>query len=134
VTRHEGWLVSMPVVVLILGLALAGGGIAGQRRFSRLARATRVPGTIVGSERRSAGRTMADFPVVEFQALDGTTMRATVPQGRVLTRPKVGRHVRVSYDPSRPAVAYIGSAGLRFGCYLFIIVGLGLVALAASQL
>jgi Protein of unknown function (DUF3592) len=124
----------MPVVVLILGFALAGAGIAGQRHFSRLAKTGRVPGTIVGSERRFAGRTMANFPIVEFRTLDGRPMRVTVPQGRVFSRPKVGQYVRVIYEPSKPAVAYIASAGVRYGCYIFIIGGLGIVALSASQL
>ena len=124
----------MTVALLVLGLALATGGIAGQRRFRRLARATGVSGTIVDYEDRFNGRSGASFPVVDFHTLNGTTMRVTMRQGRLFTYPRVGSQVKVIYDPAKPDVAYIDSAGLRYGSSLFVIVGLGLVVLSASRL
>jgi hypothetical protein len=44
---------------------------------------------------------------------------------------KVGQPVRVIYDPAKPEVAYIGSPGLRYGLYRFVIAGLGVVAMVA---
>jgi hypothetical protein len=124
----------MTVALLILGLALASGGIAGQRRFRRLARATGVSGTIVDYEDRFTGRSGASFPVVDFRTLKGTTMRVTMRQGRLFTYPRVGSQVKVIYDPAKPDVAYIDSAGFRYGSSVFVVVGLGLVVLSALQL
>ena len=124
----------MTVALLVLGLALASGGIAGQHRFRRLARATGVSGTIVDYEDRFTGRSGASFPVVDFHTVNGTTMRVTMRQGRLFTQPRVGSQVKVIYNPAKPDVAYIDSAGLRYGSFLFVIVGLALVVLSASQL
>lgn len=117
---------------LLLGLAFIVGGVIGQRRTDRLAKATSVPGTIVGFERRSTGRAMASFPTVDFRTLTGADKRVTIPQGRVLTRVKIGQPVSVIYDPAKPDVAYIGSLRLRYGCYVFVIFGFGVVALAVA--
>jgi hypothetical protein len=122
------------VALLVLGLALASGGIARQHRFRRFAKATGVSGTIVDYEDRFTGRSGASFPVVDFHTLNGTTMRVTVPQGRLFTQPRVGSQVKVIYNPAKPDVAYIDSAGLRYGSSLFVLAGLGLVILSASQL
>lgn len=120
--------------MLVLGLALATGGIAGQRRFRRLARATGVSGTIVDYEDRFTGRSGASFPVVDFHTVNGTAKRVTMRQGRLFTYPRVGSQVKVIYNPARPDVAYIDSAGLRYGPAIFVVVGLGLIVLSASQL
>jgi hypothetical protein len=124
----------MTVAVLVLGLALASGGVAAQRRFRRLARATGVSGTIVDYEDRFTGRSGASFPVVLFHTLNGTTKRVTMRQGRLFSFPRVGSQVKVIYDPAKPDVAYIDSAGFRYGSSVFVIVGLGLVVLSALQL
>ena len=124
----------MPVALLVLGLALASGGIAWQRRSRRLARATGVSGTVVDYEDRFTGRSGASFPVVAFHTLNGKTMRVTMRQGRLFSYPQVGSQVKVIYDPAKPEVAYIDSAGFRYGYAVFVIVGLGLVVLSASQL
>jgi hypothetical protein len=124
----------MPVAVLVLGLALVGGGVAWQRRSRRLARATGVSGTIVDYEDRFTGKSGASFPVVAFHTLNGKTMRVTMRQGRLFTYPRVGSQVKVIYDPAKPDVAYIDSAGFRYGSFAIVIVGLGLVILSASQL
>ena len=124
----------MNVAVLVLGLALASGGIAGQYRFRRLAKATGVSGTIVDYEDRFYGRSGASFPVVGFHTANGTTMRVTVRHGRLFSEPAVGSQVKVIYNPAKPDVAYIDSAGLRYGPVLIVVVGLALVALSASQL
>jgi hypothetical protein len=47
---------------------------------------------------------------------------------------QVGQPVSVIYDPAKPNVAYIGSLGLRYGCYVFAVFALGLVALASVAL
>jgi Protein of unknown function (DUF3592) len=124
----------MTVALLVLGLALASGGIAGQRRSRRLARATGVSGTIVDYEDRFTGKSGASFPVVDFLTLNGTTMRATMRQGRLFTYPRVGSQVKVIYDPAKPEVAYIDSAGFRYGFAVFVVVGFGLLILSALQL
>ena len=122
------------LALLVLGLALASGGIAGQRRFRRLARATGVSGTIVDYEDRFTGRSGASFPVVDYRTLKGKTMRVTMRGGRLFTYPTVGSQVKVIYDPAKPDVAYIDSVGVRYGSSVFVIVGLGLVVLSAFQL
>jgi Protein of unknown function (DUF3592) len=116
---------------LVFGLAFAVGGALAQRRIHRLAKATSVPGTIVGFE-RSTWRAQPRFPTVDFRTLMGDSKRVTVPQGKVLTRVKVGKPVTVIYDPAKPDVAYIGSVGLRYGCYLYVIFGLCFAALAGA--
>jgi hypothetical protein len=124
----------MTVALLVLGLALAGGGVAGQRRFRRLARATGVSGTIVGYEDRFTGRSGASFPVVDFRTRAGKPMRVTMRQGRLFSFPRVGSQVKVIYDPAKPDVAYIDSVGFRYGSLALVVVGLGLVVLSSSQL
>jgi hypothetical protein len=124
----------MTLAVLVLGLALASGGVAGQFRSRRLARATGVSGIVVDYEDRFTGRSGASFPVVAFHTLNGKTMRVTMRQGRLFTYPGVGSQVKVIYDPAKPEVAYIDSTGFRYGSAVFVIVGLGLVVLAATQL
>ena len=124
----------MPVAVLVLGLALVGGGVAWQRRSRRLARATGVSGTIVDYEDRFTGKSGATFPVVAFHTPNGKTMRVTMRQGRLFTYPRVGSQVKVIYDPAKPDVAYIDSAGFRYGSFAIVIVGLGLVVLSALRL
>jgi hypothetical protein len=113
---------------MILGLAAVGGGIYFLCRVHRMARAA---GTIVGFERRFAGKTDASFPVVSFRTLKGAEVRTMVPQGRILTRPKVGKHVTVFYNSANPADALIGYAGARFAGVVYIIFGLGLLILVA---
>ena len=124
----------MTVALLVVGLALASGGIAGQLRSRRLGRATGVSGTIVDYEDRFTGRSGASFPVVDFRTVNGRTMRVTMRQGRLFTYPRVGSQVKVIYDPAKPDVAYIDSAGYRYGSSVVVIVGLGLVVLSALQL
>ena len=124
----------MTIAVLVLGLALAGGGIVRQRRFRRLARATGVSGTIVDYEDRFTGRSGTSVPVVVFRTLNGKTMRVTMRQGRLFSFPSVGSQVKIIYDPAKPDVAYIDSAGFRYGALAVVVVGLGLVVLSALQL
>jgi hypothetical protein len=118
------------ILMTILGLAFTVGGILGQRRLSRLAKASNVPGAIVDSERQFTGKTMATFPTICFRTRTGAEVRVTVPQGKVFSRVKVGKSVRVIYDPAKPEEAYIASAGLRYGCYVFVGFGLGCLAVA----
>jgi uncharacterized protein DUF3592 len=124
----------MTVALLVVGLALASGGIAGQLRSRGLGRATGVSGTIGDYEDRFTGRSGASFPVVDFHTLNGRTMRVTMRQGRLFRYPRVGGQVKVIYDPAKPDVAYIDSAGYRYGSSVVAIVGLGLVVLSALQL
>jgi hypothetical protein len=124
----------MGVALLVLGLALAGGGVGWQRRSRRLARATGVSGTIVDYEDHFTGRSGASFPVVDFRTLNGKTMRVTMRQGRLFTYPRVGSQVKVIYDPAKPEVAYIDSAGFRYGSFVMVIVGLGLAILSVWHL
>jgi hypothetical protein len=98
-----------------------------------LARASGVPGTIVDVERRFTGKSSAYFPVVSFRTRDGAEVRAVAPQGKVFWSPKVGKPVKVIYDPADPPRAYIDSSGLRFGPVLFVVVGLGFLILATVQ-
>ncbi len=93
-----------------------------------------MSGTIVGYEDRFTGRSGASFPVVVFRTVTGTPMHVTMRQGRLFTQPRVGSLVKVIYNPAKPDVAYIDSAGLRYGSFLFVILGLALVVASASQL
>ena len=120
-------------LLLIAGLVVAGGGIAGLRRARRLARGPRAQGTITGVERHFTGRSGAYFPVLTFPALDGTEVRTTVPQGRILKAPRVGKQVKVLYDPANPARAFIDSPGLRYSGLFFLILGLVFLTLAIVQ-
>lgn len=45
------------LTIAVLVLAFIVGGVIGQRRIDRLAKATSVPGTVVGFERRSTAAT-----------------------------------------------------------------------------
>jgi len=92
-----------------------------------------VSGTVVDYEDRFFGRSGASFPVVAFHTRNGT-MRVTMRGGRLFTYPRVGSQVKVIYDPAKPDVAYIDSAGFRYGSSVFVVVGLGLVVLSALQL
>ena len=114
--------------VMIMGLAAVGSGIYFLRRLHGMARAS---GTIADFERHFMGETDANFPVVSFQGPDSHEIRAMVPQGRIFSRPKVGMHVRVFYDPTNSADVLIGSAGVRFGGIIYIVLGLGLLTLVA---
>lgn len=69
-----------------------------------------------------------------FHAVNGTTMRVTMRQGRLFMYPRVGSQVKVFYDPAKPDVAYIDSAGFRHGSSVFVVVCLGLAVLYALQL
>jgi Protein of unknown function (DUF3592) len=57
-----------------------------------------VAGTVVGRDRRHTGRDSWTYPVVEFTTRDGTAITCTFQQ---LSRPRIGRTVRIVYDPSR---------------------------------
>jgi hypothetical protein len=120
-------------LLLVAGLVVAGGGIAGLRRARRLARGARAQGTIAGSERHFTGKSGAYFPVLSFSTLDGTEMRTVVPQGRIFKAPRVGKQVKVLYDPANPADAFIDSPGLRYSGACFLILGLIFLALAIVQ-
>lgn len=120
-------------LLLVAGLVVAGGGIAGLRRTRRLARGARAQGTIAGFERHFTGRSGAYFPVLTFPTLDGTEVRTTVPQGRILRAPRVGKQVPVLYDPANPGHAFIDSPGLRYSGACFLILGLVFLALAIVQ-
>jgi|ERR1700722_9954900 hypothetical protein len=117
-------------LLLVAGLVVAGCGIAGLRHTRRLARGQ---GTIAGFERHFTGKSGAYFPVLSFLTLDGTEMRTMVPQGSIFKAPKVGKQVKVLYDPAKPAHAFIDSPGLRYSGPGFLILGLILLALAIVQ-
>ena len=120
-------------LLLIAGLVVTGGGIAGLRRTRRLAGGPRAQGTITGVERHFTGRSGAYFPVLTFPTLDGTEVRTTVPQGRILKAPQVGKQVKVLYDPANPARAFIDSPGIRYSGPFFLILGLVFLTLAIVQ-
>lgn len=61
-------------------------------------------------------------------------MRTGVQSGKVFHRPKVGKQVRVLYEPAKPAVAHIDSVGVRYTGLVFSVAGLGFFALAVAGL
>jgi Protein of unknown function (DUF3592) len=119
-------MIAAGLVMLVLGLALAGGAVAVHRRASRLAKTAQVQGTISGYERQFTGKTKAYFPEVSFQTLEGGDIKTVVPQGRIFSPPKVGKPVRVIYEPARPTDAYIYAFGARYSGIIFLIIGLGI--------
>jgi hypothetical protein len=83
-----------------LGLVVAGFGgsclvwLHGMRKLSD------VTGTVVAHDREWAGKGYWTYPVVEYTTRDGTLIRRTFRQ---LTRPRIGRKVRIIYHPDAPA-------------------------------
>jgi len=55
-----------------------------------------VTGTVVGRDRQFTGKSFWTYPVVEFTTRDGRLIRRTFRQA---ARPRVGRKLRIVYDP-----------------------------------
>lgn len=86
------------VLLAIVGLACVCWAADSLRWLRRMRKVSDVTGTVVGRDRRNAGRGSWTYPVVEFTTRDGTAIRRTFEQ---LSRPRIGRTVRIVYDPSR---------------------------------
>jgi hypothetical protein len=81
----------------IFGLVLTVGPISSLRWLQKMRRVSDVTGTVVGRDRRFTGIMYWTYPVVEFTTRDGTKIRRTFQH---LTRPRIGRKLRIVYDPS----------------------------------
>ncbi len=102
--------------VLLAGGLLIGGviglivGLYYRRRVRRLLRVGRdAEGTIVGLRREAAGEGVNWFPVVQFDAADGTRYAFTSEVGVVPLFRRKGQKVKVVYDPAMPMEAMIRS-------------------------
>jgi hypothetical protein len=81
----------------ILGLVITGRAASSLLWLQKMRRVSDVTGTVVGGDRLWTGRIYWTYPVVEFTARDGTQIHRTFRQ---LTRPGIGRTVRIVYDPA----------------------------------
>jgi len=85
------------LVLGVLGSVLAGSAGRTLIWLHRMRRLSDVSGTVVGRDRQFTGKSFWTYPVVEFTTRDGTVIRRTFPQA---ARPRVGRKLRIVYDPS----------------------------------
>ena len=91
----------------IIGLAV---GVIYRRRARRLLDVGRdAEGTIIDLRREAAGDGVGWFPVVEFDAHDGTRYAFTSEIGVVPLFRRKGQRLRVIYDPAMPMDAMIRS-------------------------
>ncbi len=123
-----------------LGLVLV--GMAGRWLLwlHRMRKVSDVTGTVVARDRQWTGKSYWTYPVVEYTAKDGTPIRRTFHQ---LARPRIGRKLRIVYDPSAPdgrrrststglflfsSEPVIYSAWMVFWVWLEIVAGLAFLA------
>lgn len=134
-------MVVLAVVTGIAGLLLAGGSGYQLLWLHRMRKLSDVTGTVVATDRQFTGKSNWTYPVVEYTTRDGTQIRRTFRQ---LTRPTIGRELRIVYDPRAPdgrgrttstGLPFVSkdpviySVGAVLACWLMIAVGLGLLAL-----
>ncbi len=100
------------VLLAIFGLVCIGLSARFLRWLRRMRRLSDVIGTVVGRDRQPTWRGYWTYPVVEFTTRDGAQIRRTFHQ---LTRPRIGRKLRIVYDPRALAAGrQRGSSGLVF--------------------
>jgi hypothetical protein len=113
-----------PVIVsLLLGFGLlAGAGSFYSSTRNLIATAQKVPGTVVGFERRSSKSGHSDYPVIEFTTTSGEIRRFTTSGAGDYAKSET---VDVLYDTDDPAKARVN---------VFIELWLGSLALGAFGL
>jgi hypothetical protein len=106
-------MVAIALLLAIIGLACTGLAASSLRWLHRMRKLSDVTGTVVGRDRQFTGKSYWTYPVVEFTTRDGTQIRRTFRQ---LTRPRIGRQLRIVYDPSTlpDGRARSTSSGLTF--------------------
>lgn len=123
-------------IVIGLGLTLIGLWLMQQARaFKRKALA--AEGRYVDATwRTSRVNRYTAYPVIEFQTADERTIQFEGRVGVPWARGKVGRSVKVLYDPAEPEEAVVDSVvELWFPALIFLLVGLGwLVTIAVLLL
>lgn len=92
-------MVAATIVLGTLGLVFGGAASRLLLRLHRMRRLSDVMGTVVARDRQFTGRGYWTYPVVEFMTRDGIQISRTFRQ---LVRPKLGRKLRIVYDPSQP--------------------------------
>jgi hypothetical protein len=111
------------IVSLLLGFGLlAGAGYFYSSTRHLIATAQKVPGTVVGFERRSSKRGHSDYPVIEFTTASGEIRRFTTSGAGDYAKNET---VDVLYDTDDPAKARLN---------VFIELWLGSLALGAFGL
>lgn len=127
-------MVAAAVFLGILGpvfLGVAGRWLLWLHRMRKL---SDVTGTVVARDRRWTGRAYWTYPVVEFTTRDGTQIRRTFRQ---LYRPKIGRRVRIVYDPGAPdgrrrltrrGLASVSSEPVIYSVWMVLWLGLEIAA------
>ncbi|CAG0930339.1 Inner membrane protein YmfA [Thermoflexales bacterium] len=126
------------IVFIVIGLGLTLIGLWLMRRaltFKRKAQAAQ--GRYVDATwRTSRVNRYTAYPVIEFQTADGRTIQFEGRVGVPWARGKVGRSVKVLYDPTDPEEAVVDSVvELWFPALIFLLVGLGwLVTIAVLLL
>ena len=118
------------VILLLFGAPFAGVGLYEAAEVQRdLSRAARAQGTVVDNAYQTTfdgtHQTGAYYPVVEFAAAEGQTVRFTDGVGSLPPDYTVGAPVTVFYDPSDPRTARLASwKRLWFAPTLLVVVGL----------
>lgn len=111
-------------------IAFIGGGYWGYERFMLYQTGTTVVGTVV-EEYRSSNST---YPVVEFAAGNGKTIRFHGSTGNSGAPDyEVGTQIKVLYDPANPAEAqiadfeqfWLGPLAVSIFGFLFLLAGIG---------
>src|SRR5262245_12737648 len=116
----------VPLIFLVIGLALAVGGIYWfTRTRDFVARATRTAGRITAVEERTSSsdsnvRTWA--PVIRFKDLVGREVTFTSSFASTGMQRRVGESVPVLYDPADPSGAQMGgNAPLYLGPVILLV-------------
>jgi hypothetical protein len=115
-------------VLAILGLGLAGYGVALWLRIQELRRRGLTRGVVVDNEIVSEWGRLRFRPVVRFHTATGREVRFVGAQSR--HRSYVGgSRVVVVYDPDRPDRAAVGTGGAALG---YVVTGLAVAGLAVA--
>src|SRR5262249_18266173 len=135
-------MVVLSVVMGIVGLLIAGFSGYQLLWLHRMRKLSDVTGIVVAHDRQFTGKSNWTYPVVEYTTRDGTKIRRTFRQ---LTRPTIGRKLRIVYDPGAPegrgpttrtGLPFVSKEPVIYSvwavlwCWLMIAAGLGFLTLA----
>ena len=111
-----------------------------QHRRRRQATGIRVPGVIVGHQRKAYGvgadATPVLVPVVRFRAADGSVREFVHRAGTNVHKPRQGARVTIWYDPEDPAEHPVVEGDAAAGClpWIFGVLGVATVLVSAGLL
>lgn len=123
------------MLIYIVGAVFMVGGIfLFLSNLRRTRTGLRAPAQVVDREwvrrRTSEGTERASYPVVLFRTDDGQEVRTRTLTGGLFTRVRIGKNVRVIYEPGNPRNVVIDSVIGRgtAGSALFVLAGIFLLA------